>query len=444
VPGHITKRNGCAASACDGTILSPDEAARRGKTAHRCSKCGGRASTLRWRARHPDPSKGGTAQLERTFSTRRDAEDWLDELKQSARSGPGQFIDPRAKVTVAAIVEVYRRTRYPDLGPKTKAGYEAILRSYVLPRFGKARVNALTTQVIQEWVNQLRDGSPNTGKPKAPNTVRRIYTVLRNCLVLAVEQRYIAVNPCDGVRLPRKRSAGTRREGQRFLAPVQVRALAEAMPEHYRVATYVAASCGLRAGELWALRRNDIDLLRGTLRVDESLKQIESKYHDLPEDERGMVFGPPKSEAALREFTLPAHTRKLLEAHLASPLGGTESDALIFTTPSGKPVRHNLFYRRVFKPAVRRALPPELHGFRWHDLRHTAASLMLEVAPAAFMLVKERLGHENIRTTIDVYGHLSPSADGALADSLSRLFESADADADADERSGNVVELVKG
>lgn len=84
-------------------------------------------------------------------------------------------------------------------------------------------------------------------------------------------------------------------------------------------------------------------------------------------------------------------------------------------------LRHGLFYKRVFKPAVARALPADKQALRWHDLRHTCASLSLSVAPNLHV-VKERLGHEDIRTTLNTYGHLVPSVDAALADGLSALF----------------------
>jgi integrase len=103
----------------------------------------------------------------------------------------------------------------------------------------------------------------------------------------------------------------------------------------------------------------------------------------------------------------------------------------VFTTSSGLPVRHNLFYRRVFVPAVKKALPQHAdyanrRGLTFHDLRHTAASHMLSVSGGNFYLVKERLGHEDIQTTVNTYGHLVPHADEAIAASLSALFEQAE------------------
>jgi hypothetical protein len=151
--------------------------------------------TTRWRARHPNPLKGGTAQTERLFTTRRGAEDWLDSLRHATKFGT--YIDPRgADRTLSAIADEWWGT-WTDLEPKTKAGYESILKGHVLPEFGRARIGAITPSAIQAFVNEL-------GVTRAQNTVRRIYTVLRSVLGLAAERRYIAANPAAGVRLPKK------------------------------------------------------------------------------------------------------------------------------------------------------------------------------------------------------------------------------------------------
>jgi integrase len=265
--------------------------------------------------------------------------------------------------------------------------------------------------------------------------------VLNATLNVAVNRRYIATNPAATTKLPKRI---TNPERMTFLTPEEVRQLAEAMPAHYKTATYVAAYMGLRAGELWALRRKDVDLLTGTLHVRQALKEINgapTSTEHIQAHERGLIFGPPKSQASRRSLALPAPIRTLLTEHLASFLpGGASADALIFTTPGGNPVRHGLFYRRVFRPAVKRALPPSKHALRWHDLRHTAASLSLAVSPNLH-LVKERLGHEDIRTTINTYGHLLPSVEAALADGLGALFAAAETPPTATPSATNVVPL---
>lgn len=395
----------------------------------------------KYRARFPDPLGGGTKQIERTFAKKEYAEAWLDGMRHSARSGA--YINPNDGARTFADVAAEYRTTWADLEPRTKAGYAHILRLHLLPRFGQARVSAVSTDAVQRYVNEL-------AARLAPNTVRRIYGVLRAVLQTATERRYLARNPCDAVRLPKLRPAtraNTADERMIFLTPAEVAQLVQAMPEHYRTATWVAAYCGLRAGELWALRRKDVDLLTGTLYVRQALKEVNggdainvgAAPRDTPASEKGLIFGPPKSKASRRRLALPAPIKALLAEHLSRSLpGGDGPDALIFTTPSGLPMRHGLFYRRVFAKA-RVALPADKRALRWHDLRHTAASLSLAVTPSLH-LVKERLGHEDIRTTINTYGHLLPSVEEGLNDGLAALFAAADTSA-PDTTTDNVVAL---
>lgn len=172
--------------------------------------------------------------------------------------------------------------------------------------------------------------------------------------------------------------------------------------------------------QLCGLRRKRVDLLRGTLRVEEALegRGRQSRVR------RAEVGGEPRSASRSRS------SRCSPSICCGTPAGSGPA-ALVFTTPSGRPIRHGLFYKRVFKPAVRAVLPESKHGLRFHGLRHTCASLSLGVAPNLHM-VKERLGHEDIRTTINVYGHLVASVDAALADGLDALFTEATSPSDAD------------
>lgn len=371
-----------------------------------------RDGTTKWQARYWDP-ENPAGRIEKVFRSKRDAARWL--TRQGAAVLDGSHVDPRLGVqTVRNVAEEWRAT-WTDLEPKTRAGYEAILTKHVLANFGDQKVARVTAKTVQAYINEL------AGKRK-PNTVRRVYSVLRAVMRTAVERRYIGTNPCDAVKLPKKGANGS---GSRlYLTPEEVRRLAEAMPKSFRLPIWVAAYCGLRAGELWALRRRDVDELHGVLYVRGALKEINSSAESMKAD-KGLVFGPTKTHAE-RKLTLPPFLRTMLADYLTESCpGGNGPDDLLFTTATGKPVRHNLFYKRVFKPTVRAALPPRLHALRFHDLRHTCASLSLSIAPNLHV-VKERLGHEDIRTTVNIYGHLLPSVDAALADGLDALFESAD------------------
>jgi integrase len=353
---------------------------------------------MTWRARYPDPTRGGKKQIERQFGTRREAEKWL--TSQKAAIQRGEHIDPRDNHRLFEQVAEAWRATWLDLEPKTKAGYQAILRRHVLPRWNGVRIGAVTPEAIQEWVNELSTG-------RQPNTVRRIYSVLRAVLKVAVERRYLLANPCDAVRLPRAPAVTT--DQRMILTAAEVTALANAITPRYRVLVYAAAYTGLRAGELGALRRRDVDLLHGTLNVERALKDVDGRH----------IFGPTKTAKA-RRVGMPRFLIDMFSEHLATLDGGP--DALVFRSPDGGPLRHHNMYVREFKPAVRAALPTEKHGLRFHDLRHTCASLLI-AAGAHPKAIQEHLGHKDIQTTFNVYGHLLPSAREALAAALDSIFD---------------------
>ncbi len=260
--------------------------------------------------------------------------------------------------------------------------------------------------------------------------MRKIHTVLSSICSQAVRFDWLPANPCrDMEGLPPHSH-----DEPFFLTAEQTRRLAEEMPgETYRLFIYTAAYTGLRAGELAGLRRKDVDLLRGVVQVRRALKALDVIRDD---GTRGPVFGPPKNGKP-RTVTMPKFLRAMLADHLAlAPAkggpGGAGADALVFTSPEGGVHRHGLFMRRVFKPTIKGnkkrkikpALPAELHGLRFHDLRHTAASMLIAQG-AHPKIIQERLGHASITTTMNRYGHLFDGLDATLIDGLDAAHDEA-------------------
>jgi integrase len=214
------------------------------------------------------------------------------------------------------------------------------------------------------------------------------------------------------------------KEPMLFLTAAEVRALAEAIDRHYRVWVYVAAYTGLRAGELAGLQRRDVDLLRGTLHVQRALKDVNGH----------LMLGPTKTHAQ-RTVSLPKPIAEMLAGHMTKV--SLEPEALVFTMKNGQPLRHGLVYGRYFRRAVQDALP-EKAGLRFHDLRHTCASLGV-ASGANVKQVQEMLGHSSVTITLDRYSHLFPSAHEALADNLAATFVAAESAEDT----SNVVAIGK-
>ena len=373
----------------------------------------GKVTRRSWQARYTDPADP-RRRVEKTFRTKREAEDWL--VSQQAAVLAGTHIGPRqSERPFKDVIDAWKESWGARLSPTTARRYEQIVALYLLPEFGNRPIGAITHEAVQRYVNRLA-----TDPSIAPGTVRNVYAVLRNAMNKAVRMGLARVNPCTAIDLPR-----SPREEMLFLTAGEVAAVADAITGYYKTLVYTAAYTGLRAGELLALQRQDVDLLRGTLHVRRALKDVGGR----------LSFGPTKTYAT-RTIALPRFLREMLGEHLAQPLsGGNGPDALVFPSQTGLPLRHQLFYRRHFKPAVRRALPPGKHGLRFHDLRHTCAALSI-AAGAHPKLISARLGHSSVTITLDRYGHLFPSVEEALAEKLDAAFGASQEPAQS-----NVVEL---
>lgn len=367
--------------------------------------------TPKWQARWRHPATHD--RREKTFPTKRLAELWIK--KMDSEAWQGTYIDPRKGETRYSVVADAWRESWVALEPKTRAGYESLLVTHLLPEFETARVSAITHERVERYLRKLSDGGMAAG------TVRSIYAALRASLNTAVRLRMISANPCVGVKLPRAPE-----HEMTFLTAEEVRAVAETINPHFRVLVYTAAYTGIRAGELHALRRRDVDLLRGRLLVERSLADLSGSR--LPEAERKLTFGSTKNHSK-RSVSLPRFLRALLDTHLAEAVG-PDADALVFTSLNGEPIRQTNFYRRYFKaavlgdpdnpdPAKRRApaLSPDKQGVRFHDLRHTCAAFLI-ASGAHAKVIQAQLGHKSITMTLDRYGHLMPGLADAAAEAL--------------------------
>lgn len=369
-----------------------------------CPACGSREA--RWIARYRGPDR---VERSRTFGRRLDAERFLH--GQESAKLRGEWIDPDlARIVLREWVDRWRGTMV-HLKPKTRAGYESLLRTLIFPALGDVPLGGIDTLRIREWVAGL------AGRGLSASRVRQAYRVLAAIMRAGVESGYIARTPCVGVRLPRL----PQRE-MLFLSAAQVRDLSEAA-DGYATLIDVLAYGGLRWGEAAALRRRRCDLLRGRLEVAESLAEVGAQLH----------FGPTKTHQA-RTVALPRFLRDMLAEHFECV--PADPEALVFTAPAGGPLRLTNFRRRVWVPALRAVGLPE--GVRIHDLRHTCVALLI-ARGAHPKAVQEHLGHSSIQVTMDRYGHLFPDEKERLADALEAAYREAAAGQARDKRGTGVL-----
>ena len=198
---------------------------------------------------------------------------------------------------------------------------------------------------------------------------------------------------------------------QRFLTAAQVEALAGSIDSRFRALILLAAYGGLRFGELAALRRRRVDVLRGRLTISQATSDVHG--HEL-------TFGPPKTKKSRRTVPLPRHVVQELDHHLVT-YTDTDAEALVFTGPKGAPLRRAGFGRLWWGPATKAA---GVEGLKVHELRHTFVALSV-AAGCDVRKVSIRAGHSSVAFTLDRYGHLYSDDEAADMDRLDALLSNA-------------------
>lgn len=347
---------------------------------------------------HPAPA---------TFPTRDEAKLWL--AGERLKVAGGVAVDRRSSGETLGdyVAAGWRERTFRHLRPSSKKRDLEYLDRYVLPRWGGVAWHDVDHDGVQQWISDLLelDGAGAEGDGLAPRTVRDAVRILRKLLAAGVRAnpRRLAENPADGVKVPK---AG-RREFV-HLGPAEIATLAAAVDTvagpvegkgwrrgrfeiSYSPLIYTACYCGLRIGELAALRVRDIDLERRQITVTRAVTEVAGVQH----------HGDTKTAAGRRVVPIPG----VVAAELAGWLEGKHPDDLAFPNSDGTWLRLSGFRSRRFAPAVVRALPGR--PMRIHDMRHTAISLWVE-AGIDPVQVAAWAGHTSVVTVLDVYGHLRP------------------------------------
>ncbi len=304
--------------------------------------------------------------------------------------------------------------------PSTRRSYEQLLRVHVTPRFGKKKLNEITRDSIKQFLGELSretrvidDKTGETALRFSRNTLRLIICALRTVLNSAVEDGFIEINPAAKIgkfakteRPAHQASAMSRAEAESFLDAVQ-----EVCPEWYPF-FLTALRAGLRKGELIALQWGDIQF--GASEEDNNRFILVQRNWACDE------FTTPKSKKSrrvdlsrqLRRVLLEVREQRLFNAFLR---GRTSvADELVFPSQAGTPIKPDNIAVRYMQPALEKA---GLRTFRFHDLRHTFGSLLIQDS-ASLAYVKDQMGHSSIQITVDTYGHLIPGADISWVDRL--------------------------
>lgn len=341
----------------------------------------------RWQAKHRDDD-GALRPAPHTFDTRLDADAWLQAHRQGHVSvTPGRL--PKSP-TFSEYSTHWLANR--ELKPRTSAEYRRLLDSHLTPTFGRTRLDAITVADVESWYAGMGSG--------APTSRARAYGLLRAIFRSAERSDIISKSPCRIVKGDKaKKSHSTQ-----VPTMAEVDALADAMPGQYRVMVFLAAYCGVRFGELTELRRKDVNLERGTIRVSRAVTRVGSEY----------IVSKPKSDAGVRTVAMPRFVTEQLGAHLDS-IDRTAPDALLFVGERGAWLAPSTLYG-VYWPARESV---GLDSLRWHDLRHCAGTWASQ-AGASLREVQARLGHSTVAAAM-VYQHATPERDADIANALETM-----------------------
>jgi len=280
------------------------------------------------------------------------------------------------------------------LKPTTRNHYRNILDRFLIPAFGDDVLKAIAPADVRAW--------HDTQNVDRPTMRAHTYALLRTILNTAYQDDLITANPC---RVPGGGSSKT-------VKPIRPATLAEletitnAMPERLRAMVLIGAWGALRFGEITELRRGDLDLEAGLVRVRRGVTHVKGEY----------IIGTPKSAAGVRDVNIPPHLIPMLEAHLRDHTG-KGAQALLFPAADGRNYSASAMdyhWRRARVVAGR----PDL---RFHDLRHTGAVLAASTG-ATLAELMARLGHSSTSAAMR-YQHAATNRDRSIADMLSALVQ---------------------
>jgi integrase len=300
-------------------------------------------------------------------------------------------------MTVGALLVRWLETKRTDTQPATHLRYKVIVVNHLTPRIGRLRLASIAPVNVEQLYREMeRDGV-------SPRNRQLAGVVLSNALTYAVRLKLVPHNAAREIRKPR-----SQRKELRTWTAADAAAFLKATEFDRLHALYVLAlATGMRQGELFALEWTDVDFEAGYLTVRRSL-----------EDLGGTLRVKEPKTGKGRRVDLPAFALDALHAHRKAMLAEGHRTAVVFVDADGGYLRRPNVLRRSFGPAMAKAEVPTI---RFHDLRHTAATLLL-AAGENVKVVSERLGHATTKITLDVYAHVLPTMQKSAADTMQKLL----------------------
>ena len=298
---------------------------------------------------------------------------------------------PDSTITLGKYLLIWLDSYKHTLQPSTVQGYSNNIKKHIIPAIGELRLSKLDRRIVSEFCFKLLD------KGLSAKTIKYVYSTLRKALNEAVYDKIIPLNPCLGAKTPTVETYDSV-----VYDESQVRKLLEGVKETpIETAVMLSLLLGLRRGEVLGLRFTDCDLDKNEIHIRQQVSTIKAEYR------AGPTFGvkPLKTKKSKRTIPIPDIISEsiLKQKHLVElqkrNFGSLYQDYdLVNCNPDGSPRSPEALLKQ-FKNLVRKLSLPEI---RFHDLRHTCASILID-NDAEMKVVSDLLGHSTYSTTADIY-----------------------------------------
>jgi integrase len=338
--------------------------------------------------------------LRRRFVYAKNKSDVIEKLKRLQNPDPLYQVYAQSDFTVRSYLQSWLNN---NARLRVREGTYRLYKGYVENKlisdhiFSGIKLRWLTAADVRALYARLGE------KGASASLQRKLHILLKSALKQAVKDGILSRNVCDAVDAPRV----PKRE-MRCLDERQSATLLKALNGNPLRALYVLAlTSGLRLGELLGLQRSDVNLREGRLLIRRTF------------DEKTQTTKEPKSERSRRTVELPGIAVRALREHLRRSLArGETSPIWVFCDKKGRPLRGSHIVRDSFSEVLDQAGLPRI---RFHDLRHTAATLML-LKGISIMAVSKMLGHSSVAFTLQTYGHVLPSMEKEAVAKMDELF----------------------
>jgi len=361
----------------------------------------------RWEGRYTagrDPETGRAIYKNVLGKTQAEAK---AKLKQAIEKAKGLDAAKVGRYTVGQWMEVwFEHYAKVKVRPSSHQTYRGYIDNHIKPNIGKIPLEKLTSLELQKFYKKLlekgrvdRLESKHQSKGLSAKTVRNIHQIISSAMKLAQEQKLISTNPADGCALPRLEH----REMQTLPVEQLQSFLREARDSGVFELYYLELATGLRRGELLGLKWEDIDLERGDLRVRRQIARINGE----------VVEAPLKTKNAYRTLPLAEDTIGVLEAQRKK----TGSSQWVFPSTTGGPISPDSVLHMLHRVLKRAGLP----RVRFHDLRHTYATLALQNG-VDVKTVSGMLGHFSAGFTLDTYVHVTTASQRQAARTMGSIL----------------------